>query len=133
MRRLRRRPDGEDHRQARALEPETAEVVVWRRILEGGLQRGVADQQLRLRVLAERHQLCIGERTRVRTTDVADSGVTATVRIRSSGDFEISWIDSTAPSLETQRRGSSLSESAFRAYSIDEIGATSSSPAIACG
>ena len=33
--------------------------------------------------------------------------------MRSSGVFEISWIDSTAPSLETQRRGSSLRRSAF--------------------
>ena len=60
---------------------------------------------------------------------MADSGVTATVRMRSSGVFETSWIESTAPSDETQRRGSSRSESALRAYSIDEIGAMSSSPA----
>ena len=52
--------------------------------------------------------------------------------MRSSGVFEISWIDSTAPSLETQRRGSRRSVSALRAYSIDEIGATSSSPATSC-
>ena len=70
-----------------------------------------------------------GKSTFVSTTDVADSGVTATVRMRSSGVFEISWIDSTAPSLETQSRGRSRSVSAWRAYSIDEIGATSSSPA----
>ena len=66
------------------------------------------------------------------TTDVADSGVTATVRMRASGVFEINWIDSTAPSLDTHSRGSSRSVSALRAYSIDEIGATSSSPAINC-
>ena len=47
----------------------------------------------------------------------------------SSGVFETSWIESTAPSDETQSRGSSRSESAWRAYSIDEIGAVSSSPA----
>jgi hypothetical protein len=66
----------------------------------------------------------------VSTTDVADSGVTATVLIASSGSFVTSWIESTAPSDETQRRGSRRSESAWRAYSIDEIGAVSSSPAI---
>ncbi len=49
--------------------------------------------------------------------------------MRSSGVFEISWIDSTAPSLDTHSRGSSRSVSALRAYSIDEIGATSSCPA----
>ena len=39
-----------------------------------------------------------------------------------------SWIESTAPSDETQTRGSSRRRSAFRAYSIDEIGAMSISP-----
>jgi hypothetical protein len=34
--------------------------------------------------------------------------VTATVRIASSGSLETSWIESTAPSDETQRRGSSV-------------------------
>ncbi len=68
----------------------------------------------------------------VSTTDVADSGVTATVSTRSSGSLETSWIESTAPSDETQSRGSKSSESAFRAYSIDEIGAASISPAISC-
>ena len=61
-------------------------------------------------------------------TDVADSGVTATTRTCSSGLRETSWIESTAPSEATQSRGSSRSRSAFRAYSIDEIGAVSSSP-----
>ena len=42
----------------------------------------------------------------------------------------ISWIESTAPSVETHSRGSSESVPALRAYSIDEIGATSISPAI---
>ena len=60
---------------------------------------------------------------------MADSGVTATVRMRSSGVEETSWIESTAPSDETQSRGSSSSESALRAYSIEEIGAVSTSPA----
>ena len=57
MRRLGRGPDGEDHRQAGPLEPEPAEVVVRRRILERRLQRRVADQQRRLGLLAERHVL----------------------------------------------------------------------------
>ena len=52
-----RSPDGEHHRQPRLLEPEPAEVVVGRRILEGALQRGVADQQLRIRLLVERADL----------------------------------------------------------------------------
>ena len=64
------------------------------------------------------------------TTEVALSGVTATVRTRSSGVRVISWIESIAPSADTHRRGSSRSESALRAYSIDDIGATSISPAI---
>ena len=41
----------------------------------------------------------------MRTTDVALSGVTATVRTWSSGVRVTSWIESTAPSDETQRRG----------------------------
>ena len=41
-------PDGEDHRQARALEPEAAEVVVRRRVLERAAERRVADQELRV-------------------------------------------------------------------------------------
>jgi amino acid transporter len=62
--------------------------------------------------------------------DVTDAaGVTATVRTCSSGFRETSWIESTAPSELTHRRGSSRRRSAFRAYSIDEIGARSSSPA----
>ena len=60
---------------------------------------------------------------------MADSGVIATERTCSSGSFETSWIESTAPSDDTQRRGSRSSVSACRAYSIDEIGAVSSSPA----
>ena len=65
----------------------------------------------------------------VSTTEVALSGVTATERTWSSGVRVISWIESTAPSADTHRRGSSRSLSAFRAYSIDDIGATSISPA----
>ena len=68
--------------------------------------------------------------TRVSTTEVALSGVTATERTCSSGFRVISWIESTAPSVDTHRRGSSRSRSAFRAYSIELIGATSSSPPI---
>ena len=56
--------------------------------------------------------------------------MTATDLTRSSGSLETSWIESTAPSLETHSRGRSSSESAWRAYSIDEIGAVSSSPAM---
>ncbi len=55
--------------------------------------------------------------------------MTATDRIASSGSFETSWIESTAPSEETQSRGRSSSVSAWRAYSIEEIGAASISPA----
>ena len=44
--------------------------------------------------------------TLISATDVADSGVTATVRTRSSGTRETSWIESTAPSDATQSRGS---------------------------
>ena len=65
----------------------------------------------------------------MRTTDVALSGVTATVRTRPSGTLVTSWIESTAPSEETQSRGSSRRRGAWRAYSIDEIGAMSISPA----
>ncbi len=71
-----------------------------------------------------------GRSTFVSTTDVADSGVTATTRTCSSGFLDTSWMDSTAPSDATQRRGSSRSLSALRAYSIDEMGAVSSSPSI---
>ena len=56
----------------------------------------------------------------------------ATERTRSSGTRVISWIDSTAPSDETQRRERIRSRSAWRAHSIEEIGARSSSPATSC-
>ena len=56
--------------------------------------------------------------------------MTATERTCSIGLRVISWIESTAPSVDTHRRGSSRSLSAFRAYSIELIGATSISPAI---
>ena len=49
------RPDGEDHREARALGPDTAEIVVRGRILERAPKSGVADQELRVRRLVERH------------------------------------------------------------------------------
>src|SRR5712691_8325963 len=55
--RLGTRPDREDHRQAGALEPQPSEVVVRRRVLERGLERRIADQQLCLRILAERNVL----------------------------------------------------------------------------
>ena len=69
-----------------------------------------------------------GSRIRVRTTEVALSGVTATERTCPNGSRVTSWIESTAPSDETHRRGRIRSRSAFRAYSIDGIGAMSSSP-----
>ena len=65
----------------------------------------------------------------MRTTEVALSGVTATVRTCPSGTRVTSWIESTAPSDETQSRGRRRRRDAFRAYSIEEIGATSISPA----
>ena len=53
--RLRRGPDREDHRQPGPLEPETAEVVVRRRVLERAAEGGVADQEPRVGLLVERH------------------------------------------------------------------------------
>src|SRR5918995_314806 len=69
-----------------------------------------------------------GRSTRTSTAEVALSGVTATRLMRSSGTRETSWIESTAPSEDTQRRGKMRSRSACRAYSIEEIGARSISP-----
>jgi hypothetical protein len=46
-----------------------------------------------------------GKSTRTSTAEVALSGVTATLSTRSSGTRETSWIESTAPSDDTQRRG----------------------------
>ena len=69
-----------------------------------------------------------GSSTRVSTTEVALSGVTATERIERSGAFDTSWIESTAPSDETQTRGRIRRSAAWRAYSIDEIGARSTLP-----
>ena len=131
--RLRRRPDREDHRQACALEPELAEVVVGRRIGKRALERRVPDQELRVgaalaELRIERHLCRVGQQTFVSTTEVALSGVTATERIWVNGSFETSWIDSTAPSEETHIRGRIRSDDAWRAYSIEEIGATSSCP-----
>src|SRR6185312_11770184 len=40
-----------DHGQARALEPEAPEIVMRRRVLEHALERGVADEQLGVRVV----------------------------------------------------------------------------------
>ena len=53
-----------------------------------------------------------GSSTLTSATEVADSGVTATLRTCSSGLRETSWIESTAPSDATQSRGSRRSESA---------------------
>ena len=55
-------------------------------------------------------------------------GVTAIERICGNGVRETIWIESTAPSDETHMRGRIRSEAAWRAYSIDEIGARSSCP-----
>ena len=93
-----------------------------RRVLEGAAKRRVADQELRVRLLAERHEDGVGQQDRVSTTEVALSGVTATESTCSSGARETSWIESTAPSEETQSRGRMRSRSALRAYSIEEIG-----------
>ena len=76
----------------------------------------------------EREDLRLREQERVRTTDVALSGVTATERTCPNGSRVTSWIESTAPSDETHTRGRIRSRSALRAYSIDEIGAMSISP-----
>ena len=65
---------------------------------------------------------------RVSTTEVALSGVTATERTWPNGSRVTSWIESTAPSDETHTRGRIRRRSAFRAYSIDGIGAMSISP-----
>ena len=101
-----------------------------RRVLERALQRRVADQQLRVGLLAERHgSRRSGSSTFVSTTEVALSGVTATERTRPSGMRVTSWIESTAPSDETQSaRQEPQRGRRCRAYSIDEIGAMSISP-----
>jgi hypothetical protein len=78
---------------------------------------------------SRRNLLRVREEDPRETTDVALSGVTAIERIWSIGFGETSWIESTAPSEETQRRGRSRSLPALRAHSIDGIGATSTSPA----
>ena len=132
--RLRARPDGEHHRQTRPLEPEPCR------------DRGAASGP-RTRSAARRRRSAAsppprpmsyassgacsasGSSTFVSATEVADSGVTATVDTRSSGTRDTSWIESTAPSDATHSRGSNRSVSAWRAYSIEEIGAVSSSPA----
>ena len=59
--RLGRGPDREDHGQARPLEPEAPEVEVRRRILERALQRGVADQERRVRVHPQGQDLRLRE------------------------------------------------------------------------
>src|SRR5207248_2976319 len=51
-------PHREHHRQARALEPEAAEIVVRRRVLERRLERGVTAQQPCVRLPAQRNVPC---------------------------------------------------------------------------
>ena len=65
---------------------------------------------------------------RTSTTEVALSGVTATDLTWPKGRRVTSWIESMAPSEETQSRGRIRSRSWFRAYSMDGIGAMSISP-----
>ena len=100
-----------------------------RRVLERAPQRGVADQQLRVGLLLERDVLGVREqhlrRARRRSRSPASPRPSAPAR---AACRETSWIESTAPSDETQSRGRMRSLSALRAYSIDEIGARSSSP-----
>ena len=72
--------------------------------------------------------LPVGSNTFASTTEVALSGVTAIERICGNGVRETIWIESTAPSDETHMRGRIRSDAAWRAYSIDEIGARSSCP-----
>jgi hypothetical protein len=55
--RFRSGPDGEDHRQARAVEPQPAKVEVRGRVLERAPQSRVADQERRVRLDAERDDL----------------------------------------------------------------------------
>src|SRR5205814_8558513 len=52
---LGRGPDGEDHRQAGALEPKATEVMVRGRVLERRLQCRVADQERRLGLFPQRN------------------------------------------------------------------------------
>src|SRR5438874_3409308 len=59
--RLGARPHGEHHRQAGALHPQPAEIVVRRRVLERRLERGVADEERRVRLFAERDMLRLRE------------------------------------------------------------------------
>ncbi len=99
------------------------------RILERAPQRRVADQELRVRVLVERNLPRLGKQDAGEHDGGRALGRDRDERMRSSGIGETSWIESTAPSEETQSRGSTFRRSAFRAHSIDGIGATSTSPA----
>ena len=65
---------------------------------------------------------------RTSTTEVALSGVTATERTWPNGSLVTSWMESIAPSDETQSRGRIRKRSELRAYSMDGIGAMSISP-----
>ncbi len=66
----------------------------------------------------------------VSTTDVADEAVSATGRPSSSASGRLwkSRIDATRPSALIERPGMITQRSAFRAYSMLEIGVTSNSP-----
>ena len=97
MRLVRRRPDREHHREAGPLEPQPAEVVVRRRVLERPLQRSVADQQLASASSPSGTCTASGTAPSSRRRRSRDSGVTATVRTCASGVFETSWIDRPRP------------------------------------
>ena len=61
-------------------------------------------------------------------TEVAECGVTATVRTSSNGTRENTWIESTAPSAVIDATGTSVRRSALRAYAMLDIADTSSRP-----
>ena len=129
LQRLGAGPDGEHHRQPRALEPEAAEVVVRGRILERGLQRRVADQELRVGLLAERHVLGLRQqhlRQHDRGRGLGRDRDRAHLLERLARD-ELDRVH--RPFRAHAQTRQQPQRSAFRAYSIDEIGATSSSPA----
>ena len=67
-------------------------------------------------------------RTRSRATDVAECGVTATVRISANGTREKTWIESTAPSAAIEATGTRRRRSALRAKAMLETAETSSRP-----
>ena len=125
---LRRRPHGEHHRQPGALEPEPAEVVVRRRILEGALQRGVADEQRGVGLFLEGEDLGVREQ-HPREHDGGGALGRDGDRPHATEGHAAHELDRVDGSLgrDAQPRQESK-RSAFRAYSIDEIGAMSSWP-----